>query len=184
MAAIASQLICAALLAVGESRPHAGSGQTLPRSGAVSSGLITSTNKITVLTAKAGEPAIVTLDYGRAIEGIPTFEVVSIEGDTSVFEITYAESPAALSIYMVRLAKYNSYYQRLTEIVCSRVMGLCHLQPGWTHIESTATTSQDQGPSPTVSFKAPSVIRNSTFLQQEVLPSEISVPLQQSTQRL
>lgn len=108
MAAIALQLICAALLAVGESRPHAGSGHTLPRSGAVSSGLITSTNETTVLTAKAGEPAIVTLDYGRAIEGIPTFEVVSIEGDTSVFEITYAESPAALSIYMVRLTKYKS----------------------------------------------------------------------------
>lgn len=107
MAAVALQLICAALLAVGESRPHAGSGQTLPRSGAVSSGIITSTNDTTTLTAKAGEPAIVTLDYGRAIEGIPTFEVVSVEGDISVFEITYAESRAAFSSYMVGLAKCN-----------------------------------------------------------------------------
>lgn len=107
MAAIALQLICAALLAVGESRPHANPGQTLPRSGAVSSGIITSTNETTILTAKVGEPAIVTLDYGHSIEGIPTFEVVSAEGDTSVFEITYAESLAALSIYMVRLATPN-----------------------------------------------------------------------------
>lgn len=108
MAAVALQLVCAALLAVGESRPHASSGQTIPRSGAVSSEIITSTNENTILTAKAGEPAIVTLDYGRAIEGIPIFEVESVEGDTSVFEITYAESLAAFSIYMVGLAKCNS----------------------------------------------------------------------------
>lgn len=107
MAAVALQLVCAALLAVGESRPHASYGQTLPRSGAVSSGIITSTNETTILTAKVGEPAVVTLDYGRAIEGIPTFEVVSVEGDTSVFEITYAESLAALSSYMVGLTKYS-----------------------------------------------------------------------------
>lgn len=103
MAALALQLICTALLAVGESRPSQGSGRVIFRSAAVSSGLVTSTNETVNLTAEIGAPAIFTFDYGRAIEGIPTFEVVSVEGDTSVFEITYAESMAALNTFMVDL---------------------------------------------------------------------------------
>ncbi|KAH7318039.1 hypothetical protein B0I35DRAFT_408995 [Stachybotrys elegans] len=35
-----------------------------------------------------------------SVEGIPTFEIVSASGDTSVFEITYGESKAALGMYM------------------------------------------------------------------------------------
>lgn len=105
MAALALQLICIALLAVGESRPHKGPDRAIPRSVEDYSGLITSTNDTTRLTASDDTPAVVTLDYGHAVEGIPTFEVVSAEGDTSVFEITYAESLAALNIYMVRLPK-------------------------------------------------------------------------------
>jgi hypothetical protein len=34
----------------------------------------------------------VTLDYGRNVEGLPTFEVVSRTGDTSGFEMSYADS--------------------------------------------------------------------------------------------
>lgn len=105
MVALALQLICIALLAAGESRPHEGSERAIPRSADDYSGLITSTNETTILTASNGTPAVVTLDYGHAIEGIPTFEVVSVEGDTSVFEITYAESLTALNNYMVRLFK-------------------------------------------------------------------------------
>ncbi|KAK8137302.1 Six-hairpin glycosidase-like protein [Apiospora sp. TS-2023a] len=45
-------------------------------------------------------PAVQTLDYGRSIDGIPAFEVLSAEGDTSAFEMTYAESKAALGNYM------------------------------------------------------------------------------------
>lgn len=105
MIALALQLICIAFLAVGESRPHEGPERAIPRSAEDYSGLITSTNKTTTLTASNGTSAVVTLDYGHAIEGIPTFEVVSVEGDTSVFEITYAESLAALNVYMVRLFK-------------------------------------------------------------------------------
>lgn len=108
MAALALQLIFTTLLAVGEARPTEGSGWTTSCSAAVSSGLVTSTNETTILNATIGAPAIVTLDYGHAIEGIPTFEVVSVEGDTSIFEITYAESLAALNTYMVRLTNPHS----------------------------------------------------------------------------
>lgn len=96
------RLIFTALVAVVEARPNPGSGKVSPRSTASSSELVTATNETTVLTGTSGVPAIVTLDYGHSVEGIPTFEVVSIEGDTSVFEITYAESLAALTTYMVR----------------------------------------------------------------------------------
>ncbi|KAK8108242.1 uncharacterized protein PG998_010255 [Apiospora kogelbergensis] len=41
-----------------------------------------------------------TLDYGRSIEGIPAFEILSTEGDTSAFEISYGETNAALGNYM------------------------------------------------------------------------------------
>lgn len=43
------------------------------------------------------------IDYGESFEGHPTFEVTSASGDTSGFEISYAESKAVLdSSYMVR----------------------------------------------------------------------------------
>lgn len=103
MAPLTLQLTCIAALTVGHARPSAIPGLAIPRSAAVPPGLQISTNDTTILTATAGVPAIVTLDYGHSIEGIPTFEVVSVEGDTSVFEITYAESSTALSSYMVRL---------------------------------------------------------------------------------
>lgn len=37
----------------------------------------------------------------HSVEGITAFEIVSVDGDTFTFEITYGESRAALSIYMV-----------------------------------------------------------------------------------
>lgn len=107
MAPLALQLICVALLAVGHARPSVIPGLAIPRSAAVAPRIQTSTNETTILTATTGAPAIVTLDYGHSIEGIPTFEVVSVKGDTSVFEITYAESLSALSSYMVRLTKHD-----------------------------------------------------------------------------
>jgi hypothetical protein len=63
--------------------------------------LITSTNDAITLASTNGS-AVVVLDYGHVIEGIPSFDVVSIEGDTSLLEITYAESLAALDNYMVK----------------------------------------------------------------------------------
>ncbi|KAH6643329.1 Six-hairpin glycosidase-like protein [Truncatella angustata] len=61
---------------------------------------ITSTNETTTLVATAASPAIVILDYGHNVEGIPAFEVLNTDGDTSVLEITYAEAGAALNLYM------------------------------------------------------------------------------------
>ncbi|KAK3307726.1 glycoside hydrolase family 78 protein [Chaetomium strumarium] len=53
-----------------------------------------------VLSSTATEPGVFVLDYGVEVEGIPAFEVVSATGDTSMFEITYSETKAALDLYM------------------------------------------------------------------------------------
>lgn len=63
--------------------------------------LITGLDGVVRLDSTSSSPAIVTLDYNRSVEGIPTFEVLTAEGDTSIFEITYGESHGALSNYMV-----------------------------------------------------------------------------------
>ena len=62
---------------------------------------ITISNDFIVLDSTSAGPAIQTLDYGRSVDGIPAFEVLCVKGDTSVFEITYGESSAALKTYMV-----------------------------------------------------------------------------------
>jgi hypothetical protein len=57
-----------------------------------------------VQTLKANATSsVVILDYGHEVEGIPSFEVLSHQGDTSLFEISYAESLASFSQYMVCL---------------------------------------------------------------------------------
>ncbi|KAH7009252.1 Six-hairpin glycosidase-like protein [Microdochium trichocladiopsis] len=53
-----------------------------------------------VLTATQDAPGILVLDYGVETEGIPSFDVVATAGDTSVLEITYSETVAALGRYM------------------------------------------------------------------------------------
>ncbi|KAI0110934.1 Six-hairpin glycosidase-like protein [Nemania sp. FL0031] len=62
-------------------------------------GLITGTTE-TITLNSASDSGVVILDYGHVVEGIPIFDVISVEGDTSVFEITYAESLTALDSYM------------------------------------------------------------------------------------
>jgi hypothetical protein len=88
-----------AFLALAQARSIVSRGSTTTTN---SSEFITSTTEITTIDATGGSPAVVILDYGRSVEGIPAFEVLSKEGDTSTFEITYGESSAALSSYMVR----------------------------------------------------------------------------------
>ncbi|RYC91404.1 hypothetical protein BFJ63_vAg5703 [Fusarium oxysporum f. sp. narcissi] len=51
------------------------------------------------LSSDGKKPDIMILDYGENVEGHPTFEVVSASGDTSTFELTYAESKFAFSNY-------------------------------------------------------------------------------------
>lgn len=55
-----------------------------------------------------GTSSIVILDYDHEVEGIPSFEVLSKAGDTSLFEITYAESLAAFDTYMVSRYSINT----------------------------------------------------------------------------
>ncbi|KAF7534549.1 hypothetical protein G7054_g6117 [Neopestalotiopsis clavispora] len=86
-----------AFLALAQARSIVSRGSTTTTN---SSEFITSTTEITTIDATGGSPAVVILDYGRSVEGIPAFEVLSKEGDTSTFEITYGESSAALSSYM------------------------------------------------------------------------------------
>ncbi|KAH7029760.1 Six-hairpin glycosidase-like protein [Microdochium trichocladiopsis] len=62
--------------------------------------LVTAQDGLIALTATQNAPGILVLDYGVETEGIPSFEVVSTVGDTSVFEVTYSETKAALSRYM------------------------------------------------------------------------------------
>ncbi|CAH0039566.1 unnamed protein product [Clonostachys solani] len=57
-------------------------------------------NDTLTLLANSSGPAVIILDYEQSFEGIPEFEVLSTRGDTSVLEITYAESKAALGNYM------------------------------------------------------------------------------------
>lgn len=60
------------------------------------------------LSAEATSPEVLILDFGQNMEGFPTFEVASTLGDTSKFEITFAESKDALGQYMVRAVQEAS----------------------------------------------------------------------------
>jgi hypothetical protein len=64
---------------------------------------LSGSSEIITLTSTDGSPAVVTLDYGHSVEGIPSFEVVSADGDASIFEITYGESKAVLDRYLVSI---------------------------------------------------------------------------------
>jgi hypothetical protein len=61
---------------------------------------ISGSDGIQTLNANATSSVII-LDYGHEAEGIPSFEVLSHHGDTSLFEISYAESLASFSQSMV-----------------------------------------------------------------------------------
>jgi hypothetical protein len=65
--------------------------------------LTTGSSGVQTLNASAVGSVII-LDYGHEVEGIPSFEVLDHQGDTSLFEISYAESLASFSQYMVRFA--------------------------------------------------------------------------------
>jgi hypothetical protein len=64
--------------------------------------IIYGTNDTITLSSDGVKADIVVLDYGQNYEGHPTFEVISTSGDTSRFELTFAESKSALNNYMVR----------------------------------------------------------------------------------
>lgn len=53
------------------------------------------------LSSDGVTPAIIILDYGRDVEGYATFQVSSMSGDTSGFEMAYSETYALLGSVMV-----------------------------------------------------------------------------------
>jgi hypothetical protein len=63
---------------------------------------LSGSDDVQILNVNAAS-SIIILDYGHEVEGIPSFEVLSHQGDTSLFEISYAESLASFSQYMVRV---------------------------------------------------------------------------------
>lgn len=70
-----------------------------------SSSNLVAINKNTVfkLRSDGKVPDTIILDYGRDVEGYATFNVTNVSGNTSVFEMSYAESRALLDNYMVSI---------------------------------------------------------------------------------
>ncbi|KAK9847347.1 hypothetical protein MYU51_019557 [Penicillium brevicompactum] len=62
--------------------------------------LLIGSKGVVSLSSNGSSPDTLILDYGQNVEGIPTFEVLSMSGDTSRFEITYAESKSSFAYYM------------------------------------------------------------------------------------
>lgn len=60
------------------------------------------------LSSDGIHPSIIILDYGKDVEGYPTFEVSRRHGDTSHFEISYSETRNLLDSYMVCLHRSSS----------------------------------------------------------------------------
>ncbi|KAL0780371.1 hypothetical protein CaCOL14_001706 [Colletotrichum acutatum] len=82
----------------GSQRPHLAQKSTL--SSSTNGTIVFGSNETTALTSDGTTASIVVLDYGHNVEGFPTFEVISASGDTSSFEISFAESKVALDSYM------------------------------------------------------------------------------------
>lgn len=65
------------------------------------------TNGTITLLGTSPTSGTLVLDYGSNVEGFPTFDVISANGDTSALEITYSESLSILnSSPTVRAAFY------------------------------------------------------------------------------
>lgn len=137
-ARIASILFCL-LSAVngrhGSQRPHRAQKST---AGSSTDGtIILSSNETTTLTSDGTTASIVVLDYDQSVEGFPTFEVISASGDTSSFEISFAESKAALDSYMVKSLLPSIPLNLITneQLTRDRVMVLYLSRRRWTPTE-------------------------------------------------
>ncbi|KAM0351725.1 hypothetical protein ACHAPU_002237 [Fusarium lateritium] len=64
-----------------------------------SKSIIYGTNDTITLSSDGLKADTVVLDYGENFEGHPTFEVISTSGDTSGFELTFAEAKSSLDRY-------------------------------------------------------------------------------------
>jgi len=57
-----------------------------------STNIIFGSNGTITLRGNSSSPGVVLLDYGADVEGFPTFEIVSLSGDTSELQICYSET--------------------------------------------------------------------------------------------
>lgn len=55
------------------------------------------------LRSDGAEPGILIIDHGVNVGGFPSFDVLSLSGNTSILEVTYSETRALLDKYMVCL---------------------------------------------------------------------------------
>lgn len=80
------------------------------------------------------------LDYVANVEGFPTFEVLSFNGDTSGLEITYSESREVLETPPSVNNLTEDCAVKLLTKYRAMVLSLWRLQ--WTRIVSISTTSR------------------------------------------
>jgi hypothetical protein len=120
---------------------QAGLGLSTIESGQKAGRIIYGTNGTITLSSDGVKADVVVLDYGQNYEGHPTFEVFSTSGDTSGFELTFAESKSALENYMVRTLTPRILVRAN---VMLRVMDPSALQRPWNPIVLTGTTFLSQ----------------------------------------
>ena len=61
-------------------------------------------NHVFKLSSNGIMPSVIILDYGKDVEGYPTFNVTRRSGNTSIFEMSYSETRAVLDSHMVSLS--------------------------------------------------------------------------------
>jgi len=77
-------------------------------------GIAVNENHALKLSSDGIAPSVIILDYGKDVEGYPTFNVTRRSGNTSAFEMSYSETRAMLDSYTV---KFLSIIQS-ARIVC------------------------------------------------------------------
>lgn len=64
-------------------------------------GITVNENHVFKLSSNGIAPSVIILDYGKDVEGYPTFNVTRRSGNTSIFEMSYSETRAMLDSHMV-----------------------------------------------------------------------------------
>ena len=66
-------------------------------------GIAINENHVFKLSSNGVTPSVIILDYGKDVEGYPTFNVTRKSGNISIFEMSYSETRAMLDSHMVSL---------------------------------------------------------------------------------
>lgn len=67
-------------------------------------GITVNEDHVLKLSSNGVTPSVIILDYGKDVEGYPTFNVTRRSGNTSIFEMSYSETRAMLDSHMVSLS--------------------------------------------------------------------------------